>query len=186
MKLTDRSLELPWIIIHRMGPVPIPFVFPLAPQRIHWSFPSRTNIDQTLLDNVVNDFSGPRSILAAVQMQGTFGYDPVRGGAFGLSAHGSVHLKALETIYETFNALDRQLKRDKGASQELAILSRLQLWQVLIKNLEYDMRSESPLIYAYSLTIVRVQDYLSPVGPSLPTSIPGVNVPAASAIAGLF
>jgi len=173
-KLTDPTLNLPFVIIHRVGPVPAVFVFPLLPQRARWTFPARGQIHQTMTSNYLDDFSGPRAVLAQLHLQGTFGYDPRAGGVFGVALHGSVHLKALEMIFETFNALDRQLKKDAGAVQEFLGIGRLHAWRVWIKEFSYEMRSTEPLIFYYQLALVRLQDYLSPVGPSLPPGLPSV------------
>lgn len=184
MKATDPTISLPFAIVHRIGPAPIVFKLPLNPQRVRWSFPARNAVHQTLQRNYVDDLSGRDSVLAQVTMQGTFGY--TGGSFFGLTLPpGSVTLKLLEGIYETFNALDRQLKRQLGATQEFIALSRAHYWQIAIKDFSYDMSNRDPLLYYYTLTFVRLADYLSPAGPSLPTAVPGVSQSFGSALGGL-
>lgn len=185
MKLTDPTLSLPFILINRLGLIPAIFVFPLKPQRARWTFPARGQVQQTMTANFLDDFSGPRAVLAQLHLQGTFGYDPRVGGAFGVAVHGSVHLKALEEIFEVFNALDRQLKKDGGAVQEYLGIARLHAWRVWVKELSYEIRSTDPLLYYYSLTLLRLKDYLSPVGPSLPPGLPSLSS-IGSTLGGLF
>lgn len=185
MKLTDPTLDLPFAIVQRVGPVPGVFKFPLAPQRVRVSLPARNAIHQTLTSNYLDDFSGPRAVLAHVQLQGTFGYHPTVG-AIGLAVHGSIHLKVFEVIFETFNALDRQLKKNFGAAQEYLGLSRAHAWRIAIKEFSYEIRHDNPLLYFYSIQFDRLEDYLSPVGPSLPGLTPGTSIPVADVLRGLF
>ena len=184
-KFSDPTISLPFAIIHRFGPAPIVFKLPLNPQRARWSFPPRIAVQQTLQRNYVDDLSGQDSVLAQVTLEGTFGYAP-SGATLGLTlGPGSVSLKVLETIYETFHALDRQRKRDMGATQEYVGLSRLHYWEIAIRDFTYNMASRDPLLFYYTLSFVRLRDYLSPAGPSLPTSVPGVSQGLGDALGGV-
>ena len=184
MEQTDPTLKGPFAIIHRGGGVPIVFLFPLAPQRVEVDFPARGAIHQTLDDNFLDDFSGVRAVLARVTLRGTFGYSS-RWGGIGLPLPGSMHLLAFEKIFETFNALSRQLKQRLHARQEFLALSRLYFWRVWIDRLRYSIQSRDPLLYYYDLSFYRLQDYLSPVtlategAAALPQS-------TGSALGGLF
>ena len=173
----DPTLGLPFSIIHRAGPIPAIFLFPIAPQRQRVEFPARGAISQTLTSNFLDDFSGERAVLASVSLRGTFGFN-AQGGGIGIPMAGSLHLKTLETIFETFNALSRQLKRDIGATQEYLGLARLHAWRIWIDKFAYDIASTDPLLYYYDIHFYRLQDYLSPVG------LAGAAVGAANAIAG--
>jgi hypothetical protein len=186
VKETDPSLTLPFVILHRFGPVPIPFPFPLAPQRVRWRFPAPVSIQRTASRPYLNDFSGQDQVAAGVTIQGTFGYMPSVGVVgFSIPVPGSISLKLIETTFETFNALDRQLKKDIGAAQELIVPSRLHYWQVSIREFSYDISNANPLLYFYTIVIDRLLDYLSPVGPQLPTGVPGVTQGLGDALGGL-
>lgn len=189
MIITDPTLALPWTIIHRVGPVPAVFVFPLAPQRNSVDFPARVRVTPTLNGAYVDDFSGKHSVIANVELTGTFGYDK-RIGGIGVPLPGSLHLLAFEKIYEVFNALDRALKQRVVAVQEYINLSRFYFWRIAITRLRYEQRSTEPLLFFYTLQFKRLEDYLSPVGPSLPPGIGGLVSGAGSAIgaglSGLF
>lgn len=184
-KFDDPTLDLPFAIIHRFGPAPIVFPFPLNPQRCRWSYPPRLTVHQALERNFVDDLSGKDSVAAQVTLSGTFGY---KGrSVFGVTLPpGSVALKVLETTYETFHALDRQTKRDLGATQEYVGLGRLHYWEIAIRDFQYTMAARDPLLFYYELTLVRLRDYLSPAGPSLPTSVPGVSQGVGDALGGLL
>lgn len=184
MNLTDPTLTLPFALIFRIGPAPIVFPLPLLPQRASWDFPSRVSVQQTLGRNYVDRFSGKDSVLAQVTLQGTFGYH--QGSFLGLALPpGSMTLKALETLFETFETLDRQVAKTLGATQEYVGLSRAHFWQIAITRFRYEMSEQNPLLYFYSLSFVRVLDYLSPAGPSLPTGTPGVSQGLGSALGNL-
>ena len=176
MRETDPSLTLPFTILHRFGPAPIPFVFPLLPRRVRWRFPAPVSIQRTASRPYLNDFSGQDQVAAGVTITGTFGYMPSVGlVGFSIPVPGSLSLKVIENMYETFNGLDRQLKKDVGAVQELIVPSRLHYWRVSIRDLSYEISADNPLLYIYTMVIDRLQDYLSPVGPQLPTAVPGVT-----------
>lgn len=177
MNLTDKSLDGPFAIIHNMETATV-FVFPIAPQQIKVSLPARGAVRQTLSDNFLDDFSGRRAVLADISLRGTFGYHPKFGG-IGRNAFGSSHLKTLELIYERYNALSRQVKRDMGATQQFQSLSRLYFWRVWIKDLQITQDSNSPLLWDYSISMVRLEDLLSPAGPPAP-------IPNPTPLAGLF
>lgn len=187
-KAADPTLALPFAIIHRIGPAPLVFKFPLNPQRARWGFPARNAVHQALEGAYVDDLSGRDSVVAPVTLEGTFGFTNT-GSILGLSIPlppGSVALKAFETIYETFHALDRQTKRTLGASQEYVGLSRLHYWEIAIRDFNYTMSARDPLLFYYSISFVRLRDYLSPAGPSLPTGVPGVGQGLGSALGGLL
>ena len=160
---TDPTLSLPWAIIHR-ATVPAVFYFPLAPQRATLTFPARGTVHQTMTGNYLDEFSGDGSVLAHVELRGTFGYNKKAGGAIGFATPGSVTLKQFELLFETFNALDRQLKRDLGAVQEYVCLPRQHLWRIWIKSFGYHASAQDPLLWYYQLSFLRLEDYLSPVG----------------------
>ena len=182
----DPTLSLPFAIIHRIGPAPIVFPFPINPQRARWGFPPRNAVHQTLHGAYVDDLSGRDSVLAQVTLEGTFGYTST-GSLLGLSLPpGSVTLKVLETIYETFHALDRQTKRTLGATQEYIGLSRLHYWEIAIRDFSYTTSARDPLLLYYTLSFIRIRDYLSPAGPSLPTGVPGVSQGLGGALGGLL
>lgn len=164
MKETDPSLTLPFVLIHRFGPAPIPFPFLVAPQRVTISYDAPVSVQQTAAHPYVNEFSGADQTAAMVTLEGTFGYMP-RVGFVGLTvtAPGSVMLKTVETTFETFNAFDRQWKKDLGAKQELIMPSRLAYWRVVVRKFSYRISKENPLLYFYTIVMERVADLLSPV-----------------------
>lgn len=178
----DPTLQGPFAIIHRGAGIPVVFYFPLRPQFSNVSHPSRGVIHQTLDSNFLDLFPGNRATLSRVQLRGTFGYHPTLGG-IGLYAHGSIHLRLLEGIYEAFNALDRDLHKKGKITVEFINLSRGYFWQVWIDNLSYRQSKEDPLMFYYDLTMVRLVDYLSPGGLTAP---PSTALPGATGIAAVF
>jgi hypothetical protein len=190
----DYSIEGPFAIMHRGFGIPILFLFPLNPQSFVVSHPARGQVHQTVDANFLDDFSGPRAVLSRVVLRGTFGFNP-RWGGIGPPLTGSLHLKAFETIFETFNALSRALKTRAGAVQEFIMPSRLIYWRVWIDRLDYRTESRDPLLYFYDVSMQRLQDYLSPGGPSMPpglvppivsSTLGGLFSSATSAVSGLF
>lgn len=182
MLLEDKSLEGPYFVIFRGAGVPLPFLFPLPPQRVRVSHPSRTAIHETLEDNFLDDFSGRRSIVSQVTLEGTFGYH-ARLGGFGTRMYGGLHLLEFEKAYETYNALSRQTKKSLQASVQYICIPRLYLWRINIDDFSYNQSKEDPLLYYYTLRFRRLEDLLSPVRPNPGALLPA---PAASALASLF
>ena len=180
---TDPTLKMPFVIIHRAGLVGIPFVFPLAPEEASHDFPSRVAVHQTIEGNFLDDFSGPNAVLARVTLRGTFGYQS-RVGGVGPPLPGSLHLRSLEALYETFNALDRSLKTKIGAVQEYVNLGRLYLWRIVIDRFAHRINSQRPLLFSYELVFRRLEDYLSPVGPHLPGPIQAAGSATLGALFG--
>lgn len=159
----DPTLKGGVLIIHWMtSATPIPFFFPVKPQMYGNNFPARMAVHPTLGGAFVDDFSGPDSILATVTLSGIFPYHN-RAGGLGPALPGSVHLKAFETIYETFNSLPRETKARGGARQEYYDLSRLHAWEVAIHSFGYRRRKDDPLVATYDLRMTRVRDYLNPL-----------------------
>jgi hypothetical protein len=171
MELEDKTLEGPFVLIFRGAGVPLPFYFPVPPQRTRVTHPSRTAVHQTLEDNFLDDFSGKRSIVSQVHLSGTFGYHS-RVGGFGIPKFGSLHLLELEKAYETYNALSRQVKKTLNARTEYICLPRLYFWRISIDSLQVEMQSQDPLLYYYNIVFRRLADYLSPVGPDLSAIVP--------------
>jgi hypothetical protein len=167
--LPDPTQGLPYAIIHRGHGIPVVYYLPYAPQKVDEVWRTRAQVHQTLEDNFVDDFSGPRALLPRVTIAGTFGYD-VKFGGIGVPAHGSLHLRTFEAVYEAFNGLSRELKSQARAVQEYIDLGRLHFWRILIEGLRIRKSKDDPLLLYYELSFVRLQDYLSPVGPSLPPS----------------
>lgn len=162
-KQVDPTLSLPWAIICR-ATIPAVFYFPLAPQRAQFTFPFRVATHQTMTGNYVDDFSGDGSVMAHADIRGTFGFNAKAGGAIGFATPGSVTLKQLEVILETFAALDRQTKKDRNAVQEFICLPRQYFWRVVIKDFTVSGSVQDPLLWNYRLSLERLEDYLSPVG----------------------
>lgn len=181
--LTDDSLKGPFILIHRGGLAVAAFLFPMAPQSVRIEHAARGQIHQTLTGHYLEEFSGPNSVLTSVSLRGTFGYRKTAGGALGIKVPGSVHSIALEKSWEAYNALSRQLKRDVLAVQEYIQVPRLYFWRVWVDKLAIFQDKENPLLYFYDLHMWRLQDYLSPVAPSLP---PGITSGSALSLKGLF
>lgn len=177
----DPTLKGPFAIVHRGGGIPVVFYFPLAPQFAQVTHPSRGMIHQSLDSNFLDLFPGKRATLSRVQLRGTFGYHR-RIGGIGLPLHGSLHLRSIEAIYETFNALDRRLHQRGNIVQEFINLARGYFWQVWIESFSYRIQSTDPLLYYYDLSMARLVDYLSPGGPTLPPS----TLPSSTSIAGAF
>lgn len=178
----DPTLNLPFILLFRAGPVPIPFYFPLKPQFATVALPSRGQVHQTLDSNFLDLFPGPRSVLAKVNLRGTFGYHNRLGG-IGIDASGSGHLKTLEALYETFNGLSRTLAQRAQVACDYIVPGRAYFWRVWIDHFLYRQAKDDPLLMFYDLTMVRVFDYLSP------GTIPRLSVsdlPGGSAIAAVF
>jgi hypothetical protein len=180
----DSSIKGPWAIMHRGFGVPVLFVFPLNPQSWTVSHPSRGQVHQTVEANFLDDFSGRRAVASRCVMRGTFGFNPQYGGVIGAPLTGSLMLKSFETVWETFNALSRELKNRAGGVQELIIPSRLTYWRVWIDRLDYRTESRDPLLYYYDISMVRLEDYLSLGGPSLPPNL--VPPIVSSTLRGLF
>jgi hypothetical protein len=171
----DPTLKAPFAIIHRGAGIPVVFYFPLAPQDALNEFPPRVAVHQTLESNFVDDFSGRRAVLARVTLRGTWGFT-ARHGGIGIPLPGSGHLKVFETILATYNGLSRRLKAQVKARQEYVNLGRLHFWRIVIDRFTYRISDRNPLLYFYELSFRRLEDYLSPTGPSLPgrTSAPDV------------
>jgi len=186
--MEDPTLKGPFGFIFRGAGVPIFYYLPLAPQHFAVSLPARGQIHQTLESNFLDDFSGPRAVLAHVTIRGTFGYD-VKGGGIGVPMPGSLHLRTLELLYETFNAMGRQLKAKIRATTEFVALSRLFFWQVWIDRFDYRITNQDPLLYYYEISMRRLQDYLSPAAiaqqgaSALPSS---TALPGATGLGALF
>ena len=168
----DKSIKGPFAIMHRGFGVPVLFTFPLNPQSFTVSHPSRGQVHQTIEANFLDDFSGKRAVASRVVLRGTFGFNRRWGGLLGGPPFtGSLHLKSFEGIWETFNALSRELKTRAGAVQEFVMPSRVIYWRVWIDRLDYRTDSRDPLLYYYDISMIRLQDYLSPGGPSLPPNL---------------
>lgn len=178
----DPTMHGPYIFIQRVGPVPTAFILPVRPQHVQIDEPARIAIHQTVSGNYVDDFSGPTSVLAKVELRGTFGFDKKFGG-IGIIAPGSVHLLAFEKLYETFNALSRSLKARLGAVQEFVCIPRLYFWRIVIEHFRIQADARDPVLWHWSTRFTRVQDYLSPTAPSLP---PALGLPSGASLGGLF
>ena len=181
-KDVDPTLSLPWAIICR-ATVPAIFYFPLAPQRARFVHPFRVTSHQTMTGNYVDDFSGDGSVKSHVDLQGTFGFAPKAGGAIGFPTPGSVTLKQLEVILETFADLDRQTKKDRGAVQEFVCLPRQYFWRIVIHEFQIMAAADDPLLWKYRLSFERLEDYLSPV--SLANKVGGALGDLGGALGGL-
>jgi len=170
-KAIDRAINAKgFIVVHRAGPIVVPFVFPMPPQSYDWDAKARGQVHQTADDNWLDDFSGPRAVLPRVNVRGTWGY-PRRLGGIGLPMTGASHTKAFELIWETFNALDRQVKANMRAVQEFYDLTRLHAWRVWIDRVRFRRSHESPLTILYDISLLRLEDYLSPVGGLIPAAV---------------
>ncbi len=156
----DLSLKGPFIIIHRGGGIPVPFPFLMPPQHVETTMAPRVAVHQTLEDNFVDDFSGPRSMPVTVTMRGTFGYNRM--------GFGSLTLLVFEKILEGYNALSRETKATAKARQEFIGLSRLYFWRIVIDQFSWQIDHANPLLYFYTLRFRRLQDYLSLTDPQLP------------------
>jgi hypothetical protein len=161
--LDKLALQSPFILIHRSGPIPVIFYFPLRPQQVAIDFPSRGQVHQTIDSNFLDFFPGPRAVLARVSLRGTFGYSKKNGG-IGLAMSGVFHLKTLTTIYETFNALGRQLQSKLAVRQEFTIPGQGYYWRVHVESVGTRIANNDPLLYYYELSFLRLTDYLSPTG----------------------
>lgn len=162
----------PFVFIVRGFGVPLVFKFPLAPQELRVFDLARGQIHQTVSDNFLDDFSGARAVLTRVQMRGTFGYSARTGGLYGATKmSGAAHLRAFEAIFETFNALSRQLKNTAGMVHEYVNPGRLYFWRIWMERFEYQQNSRDPMLVHYNIAFSRLQDYLSPGGPSLPPNL---------------
>ena len=160
--MRDFTLLGPFMLMARMGKAPLPpFVFPLGPQHFEVVLPGRGQIHQTVESNWLDDFSGPRSVLAQVTLRGTFGYQP---GMFGTSfgPFGSITLRVLEVYFETFHSFDRALKTQTNMVMDFVATSRLYYWRVYLDHLSYRIQSRDPLLYYYELRMRRIEDYLNP------------------------
>lgn len=157
--LTDTSLRQPFILTHRGPGGAQKFQFPIAPQRVKVSRVARGAIHQTLDDNFLDQFSGPRSVLASVDLRGTFAYTPDRGSSGGM--FGSQYLTKLENTFEAFNAQTRQALRDADARQEYQGLFRLHYWRVWIDHFDYEIASSDPLLFYYEIHFFRLEDLLA-------------------------
>lgn len=157
-KLDDTSLRQPFIITHVGAGGAQRFQFPIPPQRVKVGRVARGAIHQTLDDNFLDQFSGPRSVLASIDLRGTFGYTPSRGvsGLFG-----SQYLTKLENMFEAFNAQTRQALRDADGHQEYQGMFRLHHWRVWIDHFDYEIASSDPLLFYYELHMFRLEDLLS-------------------------
>jgi len=172
-------LQSPFAFIFRSGPVPIVFYFPLRPQQVQIDYPSRAQLHQTLDSNFLDFFSGPRSIVARVQLRGTFGYSTKMGGLMGVSyLSGAGHMKALETIYETFNALQRQTQSLLRAREEFTSPGRGLYWRVHIDSLGVRQASQDPLLFYYEISFMRLTDYLSLTGGGITDLISSFGIPS--------
>lgn len=172
--IADPTIAGPFAFIVRASFVPVVFFFPINPQFARVMHPARGQIHQTLGNNWLDDFGGPRSVLSKCILRGTFGQQQRLGG-IGLPLSGNGHLRTLEAVYETFNSLDRALKARAGMVTEFVNVGRQQLWRVWIESLSYDIRSTDPLLYYYDISFTRLEDYLSPVGSSLTRGIGDVG-----------
>ena len=161
--LDKLALQSPFALIHRSGPIPVVYYFPLRPQQVAIDFPSRGMVHQTIDSNFLDFFPGPRAVLARVSLRGTFGYDKKWGG-IGLSMSGAAHLKTLTTIYETFNALGRQIQSKLAARQEFTIPGQGYYWRVHVESVGTRIANNDPLLFYYEMSFVRLTDYLSPTG----------------------
>lgn len=158
----DPTLKGPFIFLFRGGGIPVPFPLLLPPQHVKTAMVSRGAVHQTLADQFLDEFSGPRSTLVTVTIRGTYGYNRVGLGSL-------MHL-AFEKLYEVYNGLTRETKARLKARQEFIALSRLYFWRIWIQRFEWEISREDPLLYYYSITLVRLQDYLSLTDPQLPES----------------
>jgi len=187
--LDKMTLQSPFIFIWRSGPIPIVYYFPLRPQQVQIDFPSRSQLHQTLDSNFLDFFCGPRSVVARVQMRGTFGYDKRMGGLMGVTyASGGTHTKLLETTYETFNALSRQVQAGLQAREEFLCPLRGYYWRVHIDSLGIRQSSQDPLLFYYELGFLRLEDYLSLTGGGIKDLISSFGLPAytSSGLSSLF
>jgi hypothetical protein len=178
MQQSDVTLKGPFAFVVRGGLIPLGvFPFPIAPQRFTVTLPSRGAIHQTLDSNFLDEFSGERSVLATCTLRGTFGY---KVGPF----YGSLTTKALEVLYETFNGLARETKAKLDARWEFLALSRLYYWRVWVQRVHIAIQSQDPLLYFYEITMVRLEDMLSPVG--LAKKASGMVAAGAQELGALF
>lgn len=157
--IIDSSLRQPFLLTHRGPGGTQRFQFPIAPQRVKVSRVARGAIHQTLDDNWLDQFSGPRSVLAAVELRGTFGYALGRGSSGG--QFGSQYLTKFERTFEAYNAQTRQALRDADARQEYQGLFRLHYWRIWVDHFDYDIASNDPLLFYYDLHFYRLEDYLA-------------------------
>src|SRR5262245_64898807 len=141
-------LQSPFAFIFRSGPIPIVFYFPLRPQSFSVDLPSRGTIHQTLDSNFLDFFPGSRAVLARVQIRGTFGYDK-RFGGIGMYAPGMLHLRTMEALYETFNALSRQIHSMLRARCEFTVPGRGYYWRAHIDSLSIRIANQNPRPYYY-------------------------------------
>jgi hypothetical protein len=175
-------LQSPFAFIFRSGPLPIVYYFPLRPQSLSIDYPSRGMVHQTLDSNFLDFFPGPRAVLARVQMRGTFGYSNKFGG-IGISMSGAMHLRTIEALYETFNALSRSVQSMLRARCEFTMPGRGYYWRVHIDSMSIRIANQDPLLYYYELSLLRLTDYLSPTGGNIrdlvsslsPAGIPGIS-----------
>jgi hypothetical protein len=183
------TLQSPFAFIWRSGPIPIVFYFPLRPQQVQIEYPSRAQLHQTLDSNFLDYFPGPRSVVARVQLRGTFGYSKKMGGLMGVTpGTGAFHMKSLEVLYETFNALQRQIQSKLRAREEFTCPGRGYYWRVHIDSLGIRQANQDPLLFYYELSFFRLTDYLSLTGGGIMDLVSSFSIPPmiSSAISGLF
>lgn len=182
-------LQSPFAFMFRSGPFPVVFSLPLNPQQVQIDYPSRAQLHQTLDSNFLDFFSGPRSIVARVQIRGTFGYDKRFGGLMGINyAPGAIHIKTLELVYETFNALLRQWQSLLRAREEFVCPLRAYYWRIHIDSLGIRQASQDPLLFYYEMSFLRLEDYLVATGANIGdlASSFSMSPMVSSAVGGLF
>jgi hypothetical protein len=161
--LQKLALQSPFMFIFRSGPIPVIYYFPLRPQQVSIELPSRSMVHQTLDSNFLDFFPGPRSVLARVQLRGTFGYDTKFGG-IGIPMPGGMHLRTLQALYETFNALSREVHEKLRTRTEYTVPGQGYYWRVHIESIQTRIANNDPLLFYYELSFIRLTDYLSMTG----------------------